>query len=743
MFNKILSLNGKDFPIGQAATCPMGFPKETEDRNKKLSYYTGDFGTFDIETTSCITEKDKDGRFQAGYGYMYIWQFYSKTTGLVMGRTWIEFIGLLNRIVQDFSSKKPYFVIYVHNLAFEFAFMADQLALAGMTGEVFAIKNRKIITYRMNNRIEFRCSLKLTGRGLNKYLKDMPAGYEKLVGNLDYRVQRTPKSVLTDEELSYCAVDVIGLWHSLKLDMQTTRDSIATIPLTITGYVRRDFKQTMKNDKQYSYLLARSALTTEQFRMVRRLAKGGDTLASCSQILWKVHKGVGSFDFKSSYPAQMLTKKFPIGKLEYEGQGIDLDEEILERIELSGRFFITEFVVFGLRLKDPCTPIPCISMSTCDYLDSALYFNGRVLKAERLSIAMDMVSYGLFQEQYCYESIQFGKTYSCEYDYLPDKVRDIIYQYFEKKCRLDDTRKKYPKGSKERENLEIDYAIAKSRLNSLYGMMYTSPLRDVNTFKSKEGEDIICKWGNEYTPALTMDEMNLLCLRFGWNYTEAEREELIKENQRKLYQSQCYAAGLYLWGVMVASHGRKALNDLIKAIGKYNIIYSDTDSGKCIYTPDVLERVNALNESLKKLAIEQNAFCDTGENVYYLGIAEDETEGEPYLEFITGGAKKYAYRDKDGIHITVSGVQKEMAYQLDDDISKLKDVTFNPAGGIMLHYIEQSLQIVHVTGDDGTEDEILLGNNICCEERIYSVSDVTDERKQMEYLLNFIPVDEG
>ena len=295
-------LNGREFDIHRADECPIEFPLDVEDRNKKFSYYTGDFGTFDIETTSCISEYDADGKYKSGYGYMYIWQFYSRTTGLVMGRTWEEFTYLLNRISNYFHSSKPYFVIYVHNLSFEFAFMNDQLALAGMTGEVFAIRSRKVLTYRLNNRIEVRCSLKLTGRGLEKYLKDMPAGFEKLVGNLDYRVQRTPLTKLTEQELQYCAVDVIGLWHSLQLDMQRTRDSVATVPLTITGYVRRDFKNTLKNDKSYTYLLSRSALTAEQFQIVRKLAKGGDTLASCSQLLWKVHKGVGSFDFKSSYP---------------------------------------------------------------------------------------------------------------------------------------------------------------------------------------------------------------------------------------------------------------------------------------------------------------------------------------------------------------------------------------------------------------------------------------------------------
>ena len=202
-----------------------------------------------------------------------------------------------------------------------------------------------------------------------------------------------------------------------------------------------------------------------------------------------------------------------MGKLEYEGTGVDIDLEVLDRIEESGRFYIVQFVAKGLRLKDPCTPIPCLTMSNCYFLDKPLYYNGRILKAELLSYAMDMVSFKLFREQYTWDSLQFGKCYSSEYDYLPEKVRDIVYKYFEAKCKLDDARKKFPKGSKEREDLEIDYAIAKARLNAIYGMLYTSPLRDINTFTAKENDEIVCKWGNEYTPALTMTEMKKLCIR--------------------------------------------------------------------------------------------------------------------------------------------------------------------------------------------------------------------------------------
>ena len=118
-----MELNGKNFQVYRADNCPVDFPKEYEDRNRKFSYFTGDFGTFDIETTSHIEKRDINGKFESGYGYMYIWQFYSRTTGLVFGHTWEEFGLLLNRISDSFNSDKPQFVIYDHNLSFEFQFL--------------------------------------------------------------------------------------------------------------------------------------------------------------------------------------------------------------------------------------------------------------------------------------------------------------------------------------------------------------------------------------------------------------------------------------------------------------------------------------------------------------------------------------------------------------------------------------------------------------------------------------------
>ncbi|MBO5900575.1 MAG: hypothetical protein J6Q80_07540 [Lentisphaeria bacterium] len=178
---KSLIINGQTYDIKSVRTAPVDklpVGAEKRVRTKRESYYVNDFATFDIESTSVITERDQRGRFRSGYGFMYIWQFYSLSTGLVMGHYWEEFFELLRRIGDHYGNDKyaPKFVIFIHNEPFEAGFMLDQLTRCGFTYDLFAVKNRKPVVLRLNEvPVELRCSYKLTNRGLSKYLNDFPA----------------------------------------------------------------------------------------------------------------------------------------------------------------------------------------------------------------------------------------------------------------------------------------------------------------------------------------------------------------------------------------------------------------------------------------------------------------------------------------------------------------------------------------------------------------------------------------
>lgn len=80
--------------------------------------YILDFATFDIETTTYqMSIIDNEPQYNA---FMYQWQFCIDDK-VIMGRTWDEFLKLLEKLRLGLAlSHNHYFVIYVHNLPFEF-----------------------------------------------------------------------------------------------------------------------------------------------------------------------------------------------------------------------------------------------------------------------------------------------------------------------------------------------------------------------------------------------------------------------------------------------------------------------------------------------------------------------------------------------------------------------------------------------------------------------------------------------
>ena len=191
---------------------------------------------FDIETSSFYDHDKKCAimyEWTFGIGYIKDGEFRRLKT---YGRTWQQFIILLDCVSTIFSlNSRRRLVVYVHNLPYEWQFMRKHFTW----DKVFFIDQRKPV-YAINDiGIEFRCSLKLSGKSLANTAKDLikyPA--RKMVGDLDYSLLRTPLTPLTKTELGYCEadVDVILCYIQEKIEQE---GDITRIPLTKTGYVRR------------------------------------------------------------------------------------------------------------------------------------------------------------------------------------------------------------------------------------------------------------------------------------------------------------------------------------------------------------------------------------------------------------------------------------------------------------------------------------------------------------------------
>ena len=99
----------------------------------------------------------------------------------------------------------------------------------------------------MYEHIEFRCSYALTNMSLEEFTKKMKVEHVKKPGeDIDYKVYRTSTTPLTDKAMQYCQNDVLGLYEALTVQLNNDGDNLYTVPMTSTGYVRRETKQALR-----------------------------------------------------------------------------------------------------------------------------------------------------------------------------------------------------------------------------------------------------------------------------------------------------------------------------------------------------------------------------------------------------------------------------------------------------------------------------------------------------------------
>ena len=576
---------------------PFEILKKDIVKSGKHKMYQRNPMTFDIETSKIPT--DDEGHYQA---FMYIWQVCIEGN-VVFGRRWEELQEFMKNVVNAYKlSEGERVVVYVHNLSFEFQFIQDFFNFT----DVFAMASRSILTAKTAH-LEFRCSYKLSNMSLAKFIENTPNTlHYKGVDDLDYATVRTPDTPLTEVEYGYCFNDVKGLYECVMELLK--EDNIATIPLTSTGYVRRDCRNAMNTNKNNRKMFLRSRLTLLQYKLLRECFRGGNT-ASDRYLTNLILKIVGSYDLSSSYPFQMIAREYPLGKWNY---GVIPDIKTLE--EYNSRYCtIARYTFKNIHLRDE-KPIPYIPQSKCLALgDDREIYNGRILHADFLTISMTNIDYDIVKEQYEYDEIAVEEFHYSRKGLLPKELRDTIMYYFEKKSEL--------KGDEEH---YYEYMKSKNKLNSIYGMTVTNILN--TEIEYHDGEYIEKK--------MTEEEM--------------------KEALDKYYKNHRSFLN-YSWGVFVTAYARRELEDGLNIAG-LDTIYCDTDSVKFIGNHD--KEFEAYNERLNKECEEKGIrnYTEVNGKRFYMGIFDKE---KGYDEFITLGAKKYAFLQNGKLGITVSGLSKK------------------------------------------------------------------------------------
>lgn len=604
-----------------------------KQKNKKVD---NNIYTFDIETTTYIrlngkqydslsyedfSEKQKEAcEF---YSIMYIWMFGINDT-VYYGRTWEDLKEFLYKVNQSVPEKK---ILFIHNLSYEFQFLRGQFDFS----DVFARTQRKVMKCKfMDYNFECHCTYFMTNLSLENLAKTYKLNVNKLVGNLDYNILRSPITPLTEKELAYCENDCLVLYYYIKLELETYL-RVDKIPITLTGKVRRELQELVYKNVGYRRKM-RKAINNDPhiYNLLVKAFQGGYTHAN-----WiyadEVLENVDSYDFTSSYPYVMTSFKYPM---------TEFVKEDIKSVDDMYRLYAYLLVVKFKNLK--CKYFNnFISSSKCNYVKGCKYDNGRIISAEEIEIVLTDIDFKFILDTYdCeYEIIE---SYSSIYGYLPNLLINFILDKYVKKTEL-----------KNVEDKHTEYQREKSMFNSIYGFSVTNNIRNEILYDNDSG----------------------------WLEKELSNEEI----QEKLDKEKKKGFLSFSTGVWVTSWARfNLLSNLIK-LDKYQV-YADTDSLKLLngydknviinYNKEVKERIKFVS-NLLKIPIEKFQPKDIKGEKHLLGVFDCETKkGDlfTYKRFVTQGAKKYAVEDFSGnINITVAGVPKEKGAKALKKIEDFKD----------------------------------------------------------------------
>ena len=632
---------------------PDLFPVEIENQSDQLLKI--------IEVFESVRPKENNFR---PFAFMYQWQFCFDNE-VVFGRTWEEFTKLLRMLEANLNlSLKNRLVIWVHNLAFEWQFMRDFIEFE----DGFFLEERRPAKIVTKSGIEFRCSYILSNMSLSKFCENEEGViHYKLEGEkYNYEQLRLPNTPLSEYEEGYCYNDVRGLCECISSRLKY--DTLASIPLTSTGYVRRELRNNVRKNKKNRQYFLNSKLDSHLYNLCREAFRGGDTHANAERAD-QININAWGEDIKSSYPAQIVIYDgYPFSAFASMPVSYYLNND------MSGFALLMKVAFFNIRY-DTKSPffcgMPYIPIAKCNKFSARrVVDNGRIIYAEFIECTLTNIDLDIIRKEYKFDDIKIGEIWASKTAKLSEEIRNTTMDYFRAKTLLDgDPSKKY------------EYMKSKNRLNSIFGCMV------MRIDQTMVRWDPVRKIYTDDTPDL-------------------------QEALNKFYKSR-NSFLQYQQGLFITAAARLQLRQMLWKVG-HDTIYCDTDSIKGV--GDHLHEFEEENIKRRKLAEDNGAIAEDKQgNPYYLGVWENETDKHLYDEFKTLGAKKYVYRQEDKIVSTIAGVSKKAGaeYFKKHGVDGLKrDAVITESGHLTAYYNDcdiHKLTIDHYTFTSGSN--VALVNN--------------------------------
>lgn len=562
--------------------------------------------TFDTETS-----------YIDGKGWIYSWAFKTEHKTYI-GRTPSGFINLLDelRYIYGADTQNKKIVIYVHNLSYDLTYLYRFLYKYDNTMRVLWVDSRKALQVECGNFI-FRCSYLLSNMSLEKWGEKLNIKHKKLVGTVDYSKVRFQDDKLTNKDWKYQIFDVISLQECILEEMKQNDDNIVTIPLTSTGYVRRDCRKAVAHDKKYHDWFLKTRLNVHTYKAFRKAFSGGYVHANRFIVGQTIKGEIEHFDYKSFYPSQQMLGYYPVTQFipfyDCEKDGI-VNSNILKE-QLKTKCCLMEIAISNIQIKKGVTAPYLQACKMYGEMKQAKLDNGRVLyQKSRNVMYVTELDLDIIKRQYDCD-IEICKMWVADRGEFPKQFKDIIMKFFEVKETLDDGYYRMK---------------SKNKLNSIYGMSVTDIIRDLIAYDMYE-----CKFEKKHY--VTNEEIQ-------------EKLDTFYNSRNSFFP--------YQLGVYVTAQCRHQLIDMIEKVGYENFLYCDTDSIFFIKNEKAMKEIEKYNEEVKEKCMKLGYYVKNKNGDFsYFKTFEDEKEG--IKAFRTLHSKCYAFIDKnDKLNVTIAGVSK-------------------------------------------------------------------------------------
>lgn len=449
-------------------------------------------------------------------------------------------------------------------------------------------------TFEKYQTIIFRCTYMMSQKSLRELGKDL--GIPKL--DDDY-CNIFPHDTISEEKWFYCERDNDIVAHYISSELKTYRH-LYNLPYTSTGKVRKELRERYKQDYLFNNCEWDVTPPHYQYKLFERAFWGGISISN-PNYTGKIINNVISYDNTSQYPYVLLAYNYPSKMEEVSVYKPSKNYSYIlevEFTELESRFD-WQWLSSSKIIYNPLNDV----LST---------FNGKIIHCSKCKLVCTNIDFENIKKTYTFESVKFITILRGKNNPLPNTLKDLIIHLAERKSTLKHELSTIDENTKEYIELYTTYMRSKSMLNGIYGMLVQS-LED-----------------DEYI----IDEYTYLWTKIPSSYKK--EGEHLKRN--------------YLFGVFCTAYARDCILNFVLKYCSSSLVYIDTDSAKFIVNNhEEWESEIKCNKSVSNLS----------EYVKNFGVFEREHGREGiFEEFITFGAKKYAYKLNGNIRLVIAGLPK-------------------------------------------------------------------------------------